>query len=186
MEEFELEPGEHIVKEVRQHPFVLALQLIPLVLLAFLPWFISGLISFLGAVSPDLVAAFAELRIPGNLERFATGLWLLGVWIAIFSLLTRYYLTVWVVTNIRIVDIQQWTFFSRQVSSFLLIRVQDMTTHVSGLIATIVGFGTLQVETAGSDEKFQMRGIARPEAIRDVIMSQVAQLHHEEKLGGGI
>lgn len=175
MEEFELEPGEEIIQNVRQHPFVLALRLLPLAFLFILPWFLSGFLSFVLSIGG---ASLPALHLPAHLARFFTGLWMLLVWTAAFGILTRYYLTVWVITNLRIVDIKQWSFFNREVSSFLLVRVQDMTTDVSGLLATIIGFGTLSVETAGKDDDFRMSGVAHPEGIRDTIMAQVAQLHH--------
>ncbi len=82
----------------------------------------------------------------------------------------------WIITNTRIVDIRQYGFFSRKVSSFLLSRVQDVTTDVEGFIETIFGFGTLNVETAGREELFQMRGIKKPTELRDLIMREVAVL----------
>jgi hypothetical protein len=181
MEEFELESGEEIIMMVRQHPFVLALRLIPLAILFFLPWFASGLFSLL---LNTIGAQTGNISFPSSVFTFLNGLWMLGVWTTAFGIITRYYLTVWVITNIRIVDIKQWGFFNRQVSSFLLVRVQDMTTDISGVLATLVGFGSLGVETAGKDEQFRMSGISRPERVRDVIMAQVAQLHHSDTLSG--
>jgi uncharacterized membrane protein YdbT with pleckstrin-like domain len=108
----------------------------------------------------------------------------LCVWTAAFGMSTRYYLTVWVITNLRIVDIKQHGFFNREVSSFLLTRVQDITTDVAGILGTLIGFGRLSVETAGKDEEFEMANIAHPEAVRDVIMAQVAQLHHADIISG--
>ncbi len=177
MEEFELEPGEVIVKEVRQHLFVLALRVIPILILAFLPWILFGALAVFAQMSTDAATAFLSFSPPPGAMRFLTGIWLLVVWTALFGLLTRYYLTVWVITNLRIVDIRQHGFFSREVSSFMLTRVQDVTTNVSGFLATLVGFGVLSVETAGNDENFFMHGIAHPEHVRDIIMRQVAQLH---------
>lgn len=177
MEEFELEPGEVVVAQVRQHLFVLALRVIPILVLAFLPWILFSILALFAQMNPEAGAAFLNLSVPESASRFLTGIWLLAIWTALFGLLTRYYLTVWVITNLRIVDIRQYGFFSREVSSFMLTRVQDVTTTVSGFLATLIGFGTLSVETAGNDDNFFMRGIARPEHVRDTIMRQVAQLH---------
>lgn len=186
MEEFELENGEIAIRSIRQHVFVLALKFIPLVILAFLPFFGLAFISFFAQMNPGTAEALAQAQIPEHTVRFFTGVWLLGILTAAFSIFTRYYLTVWVITNMRIVDINQYGFFSRKVSSFLLIRVQDVTTEVSGLLGTLIGFGRLSVQTAGNDEDFNMEGIAHPAIVRDVIMSQVTQLHHSEMQSGGM
>jgi len=180
MEEFQLEPGETIVRVVRQHVFVLILRLLPFVLLAFIPAILDLLLHFVrGSASVSLPAAQASALMPafGGTGRILTGIWLLFVWMAAFSTFLKYYLTSWIITNTRIVDIRQYGFFSRAVSSFLLIRVQDITTEIYGLIPTLVGYGHLHVETAGNDESFSMNGIAHPQQLRDQILNQVALLH---------
>ncbi len=186
MEEFELESGEQIVRMVRTHPFVLALRLLPFALLLLLPQVVTAFLSFASTMNPEMVAVFKSFSVPSGTIRFFSGIWYLGLWTGAFTVLTRYFLTVWVITNIRIVDIKQHGFFNREVSSFLLVRVQDITTEVSGILGTLIGFGRLSVETAGNDERFTMGSISHPEQVRDIIMSQVAQLHHEEKLGSGV
>lgn len=186
MEEFELEPGEIVVKSVRQHVFVLALQFLPLVVLLFLPAIASGFVSVFSNMNPATGAAISNIDLPDNVVNFFTGLFYLALVTAAFSLFTRYYLTVWVITNLRIVDISQKGFFNRHVSSFLLIRVQDLTTEVSGLLGTLIGFGRLSVQTAGQNEDFSMDGIAHPAYVRDVIMSQVAALHPQHSPASGV
>lgn len=173
MEEFELEPGEEIVSAVRVHPYVLAMRLLPFLLMVFVPVILSG-----------LIAAFVP-SFHSSLPRFFTGFWLLGVWVGAFTTFTQYYLTVWVITNLRIVDIRQRGFFNREVSSFMLTRVQDVTTDTSGLLATLFHFGRLSVETAGKDEDFAMNGIADPEGIRDLIMRHVAGAHQQNPVDTG-
>lgn len=179
MEEFELEPGETIIKQVRQHAFVLLLRLLPFVILAILPLFVAPTFDLLRSFS----SAEPGVRALEPLEphfRFFLGVWWLFLWMGIFNIVTKYFLTVWVITSHRIVDIEQIAFFSRKVSSFLLVRVQDVTTDVHGILATLIGFGNINVETAGGSEKFCMPGIKHPEYIRDLIMREVAKLHADD------
>lgn len=173
MEEFELEPGERIIKEVRQHPFVLFLRLVPIVLLALAPFIIVPLFEIL--LNQDSAGDGVSSHF-----RFFVGIWWIFLWMYIFHTFTKYFLTVWVITSHRIVDIHQVGFFRRKVSSFLLLRVQDVTTNIHGILQTLIGFGDINVETAGSYEKFCMRGIHAPEYIRDLIMREVALLHENE------
>lgn len=179
MEEFELELGETVIRTVHQHWFLLVVRLIPFLLLAWLPLGIGPVISFLAASSGTTfsLVQFAPLA------RFGLGIWWLLLWMSAFTLLTKYFLTMWVITSHRIVDISQDSLFSRQVSSFLLARVQDITTDVDGLFGTLIGYGTLNVETAGRAEKFAMDGVAHPEAIRDLIMREIADLQNTDGLG---
>ena len=180
MEEFELEPGEQIVRVVRQHLFVLVMRLVPFLLLALVPGVFALLIEFVRSAATNVSPALATTSIApafGHVGRILTGIWLLFIWMAAFSTFLKYYLTCWVITSTRIVDIRQYGFFSREVSSFLLIRVQDVTTEIHGMLPTLVGYGHLHVETAGNDESFSMTGIAHPQQLRDLILGLVAQLH---------
>jgi len=171
MEEFELEPGERVIRSVRKHWIIFTVRLLPYLILALLPLLLPVAVQMLSAAIPS----FADVG-PSPLWQFALGIWWLFLWIGAFNTFVRYYLDQWVITTTRIVDIHQYGFFSRQVSSFLLDRVQDVTTTVDGFLATMVGFGTLNVETAGRTEQFQMMGVANPEGLRDLIMREVADL----------
>lgn len=178
MEEFELEPGEHIILQVRQHLFVLLLKLLPFALLAIAPFVIVPLFAMFASLAGDAAPAASDLSSP---FRFFIGMWWLFLWMGVFQIITKYFLTVWVITSHRIVDIHQIGFFRRKVSSFLLVRVQDVTTDVHGILATLIGFGNINVETAGGNETFCMRGIRSPEYIRDLIMREVALLHQQDE-----
>ena len=71
-------------------------------------------------------------------------------------------------------NIKQRRFFSREVSSLFLSRVQDVTTDVTGILSSLLGIGDIKVQTAGEDVEFVMRGIPRPEQMRDVILKYVS------------
>ena len=178
MEEFELEPGEHVILEVRKHWLVFAVQLLPYLLLAVLPLFIPLLYSLLAEAAPGAAALVSHAPdFSTSWARFALGLWWLLLWVGGFNTFTRYFLDVWVVTSTRIVDIRQLGFFRRQVSSFLLGHIQNVTTDVEGILPTLFGFGTIHVETAGQDERFIMSGVGDPGGLRDLIMREVAEFH---------
>jgi uncharacterized membrane protein YdbT with pleckstrin-like domain len=178
MEEFELEPGEHVITQVRQHLFVLFLRILPLVFMAIAPFIVEPILSAILSMNEGAQAVAASGLSPSF--RFFVGLWWLLAWMMLFHIVTKYFLTVWVITSHRIVDIEQIGFFRRKVSSFLLVRVQDVTTDIHGILATLIGYGDINVETAGGNEEFRMRGIRSPEYIRDIIMTEVAKLHHSQ------
>ncbi len=178
MEEFELEPGERVTRSVRTHWVVLFFRLLPYAILAALPLFLPLAYNYLVLAQPVAAAKLvATLPQAAPWLQLLLAFYWLFIWITLFSIFTRYCLTVWIITTTRIVDIHQYGFFSRQVSSFLLNRVQDVTTDVDGLFGTLFGFGMLNVETAGRDEKFQMRGIVNPTELRDLIMREISELH---------
>ncbi len=181
MEEFELEPGEQVMRNVRKHWLVFLGMLLPYVFFALLPLFLPGIFGWATRAYPAFGELFMHLTLDNPLVRVGLGVWWLILWIGAFNSFTSYFLNVWVITSHRIVQIRQFGFFDRRVSSFLLARVQDVTTNVDGFLADIFGFGCVQVETAGtSSHMFVMDGVADPQGMRDLIMREIALLHKEE------
>jgi len=76
----------------------------------------------------------------------------------------------WIITDRRIIVIDQIRFFQRNVSIFRLERLQDIEFNVSGLIATVLNFGTLKAQTAGTHEhNFQTSGLPDPRGLQGLI-----------------
>lgn len=170
MKEFELEPGEHVVKETRKHWFLFLGELLPYAIIATIPFALPNLLT----LAPPLVgyATFFEYHTP--LMRAALGVWLLVSWTLAWGAFTRYFLNVWVLTNQRIVNIKQRRYFSREVSGLFISRIQDVTTDVRGIVSSLLGIGDIKVQTAAEDVEFVMRGIPRPEQMRDIILKYVS------------
>ncbi len=177
MRDVQLHSGEHIIRSVRKHWFVLVASLVPFALLAYLPTLILPFLGFIGNVIPHS-GEVARFQIAENeYVRFAYGLWLLLIWVAAFNTFTRYYLNQWVITTTRVIAMHQYGYFSREVSSVLLAKVQDVQSDIQGIFETLLGYGQLEVQSAGAQEHFIMEGIADPQGLRDLIMREIAQLH---------
>lgn len=176
MPEFELEPGEKVILTARKHWFIFAAGLLPYAILAVLPFTLPRVLSVFAASTP--LAVTVSYSQP--LFNAALGVWLLVVWTAAWGSFTRYYLNLWVLTNQRIVDITQRSYFSRKVSSLMLSRVQDVTTNVSGVLESLLGIGGITVQSAGAVDEFHMRGIPEPEHMRDLILRSVSAPATEE------
>lgn len=170
MKEFELEPGEHVVRELRKHWFLFAAELLPYAIIAVVPFALPKLL----LLAPPLAPYAAQLDYTAPLGRAALGVWLLVTWTGAWSAFTRYFLNAWVLTNERIVNIKQRRFFSREVSSLFLSRVQDVTTEVVGVVPSLLNIGDIKVQTAAEDVEFVMTGIPRPEQMRDIILRYVS------------
>ncbi|TSC70528.1 MAG: Membrane-flanked protein [Parcubacteria group bacterium Gr01-1014_49] len=170
MREFELEPGEHIVKESRKHWFLFLAGLLPYAIIAVIPFALPKLLAL--AEPFARYAPLFDYRMP--IARVGLGVWLLITWTSAWGSFTRYFLNVWVLTNKRLVDIDQRRYFHREVSSLPLSRVQDVTTNVTGVLSSMLGLGDIDVQTAGASDEFHMRGIPRPEQMRDLLLKYVS------------
>ena len=181
MDEFELEPGESVTLAVRKHWLVFTVEILPYIVLALVPLVLIAAFDYTLAGQPLYAPYTANLSLSNSWMRFLLGMWWLLMWTGAFNTFTRYFLDIWIITSMRIVDIHQFGFFRRQVTSFLLSRVQDVTTDVEGFLPTLFGFGTLRVETAGdASQHFSMTGIRNPETIRDLILREIDALRQQE------
>ncbi|MEK7120803.1 MAG: PH domain-containing protein [Patescibacteria group bacterium] len=165
---YQLESGEKIIRQVRKHwlPFVLEflfllfLAVLPLIAYVFVSDFVADKLAPVVVGDPTVLFLFVYL------------LWLVILWMILFYIWTDYYLDVWIITNRRIIDIEQKGFFNREVSSFRMDRLQDITISVEGFIATIFGFGNINVETASSDNNFVIPNASHPESVKNTILEQ--------------
>lgn len=171
MKEINLGPNEHIVIEVRKHWFYFVLELLPFAIFAALPFAAPKLL----ALAPPLAAYAAYFSYEELVPRVFLSLWLLFTWTAAWSAFTQYYLDILILTNERLVDVDQRGYFSRQVSSLLLSRVEDVTTNVHGILASMLRVGTLKVQSAGASPEFIIRGIPHPDRLRDLILKYVPE-----------
>jgi hypothetical protein len=168
--EFELEPGEKVLKEVRMHWFFFLARLLPFCILAIAPFLLPPVIRALGPAFEPF-SHFGGWGAP--IVRVALGVWWLLLWSAAFNIYTRYFLNAWIITNQRIVEMEQQGFFNREVSSLLLGRVQDITIDTRGLMHSLLDIGDINVQTAGAIDRFTMGNVPHPARLRDLILACV-------------
>jgi hypothetical protein len=160
-----LDQNEHIVIVLRKHWFMFALQVFVLVLGVIAP---LGLAAF---IPPEAVESLAQLNINSTFMVFLYTLWVLALWNIGFIAWTNYFLDTWVVSNRRIVDVDQQALFRRKVTTLMLEKVQDITIDTQGIFATLLGFGTMVLHTAGAENPdIVIRYAAHPQYAKDRIL----------------
>lgn len=159
-----LDKDEHIIIEVRKHWFIFMAQSLPLVFLVFLPFVINILIRGAGLSDVVVLGKHAQLFIT-----MVTATWMWIIWVAFFVLWTDYYLDILMLTNKRIIDIEQKGLFSRGISTFRLDRIQDITVNVNGIIPTFFNFGDIHIQTAGEVPEISVKSIPNPHNVREIV-----------------
>jgi uncharacterized membrane protein YdbT with pleckstrin-like domain len=170
---------------VRKHWFVLLLELaIPIIALP-LPFLLYDVVSGQEFV---IGAKTVSVALPEALLSFFGAVWALIIWMKLFGIWTDYYLDTWVITNKRIVDIEQKGFFRRHTGSFRMERIQDVTIEINGILATLLRFGDIHVQTAGESREFVIKGIPKPKRLKEEILRQsdivVEQTRSDEYIKG--
>ena len=186
LESLDLEPGEDILTVVRKHWFVLASELAGVVVGALLPIILLNI--FFG-----VSGAYGILTIDTNAYTpqitFLATLWLLFSVFSGFVIWTHYFLDLWIVTDRRIISVEQIHFFNRNVAIFRLERLQDIEFKISGLIQTFFNYGTISAQTAGHHEaNFKSSGMPNPDQLQATIQkamdARLSELNNRPNLSG--
>lgn len=176
-EKIQLEPEEKVLKLVRKHWFVIVTKLIGSFVALLFPFFLL----FLLAVIPNQLLAGADLTIAHytTLIIFGVAAWSILVIMAGFATWTHYYLDLWIITDRRIIVIDQVAFFNRNVSMFRLERLQDIEFLMRGIIPTLLNFGTIRAQTAGeSESNFKTKGLPDPRGLQALIQKAMDDRLH--------
>lgn len=160
-----LDSSEQIIVTIRKHPLVFCLQILVLFFGALIPLVFTVL-------APENVRlAFAGLFATGVFLVFAYVIWVLLLWMSAFVLWTNYFFDMWVVTNRRIIDIDQRTLFYREITTLMLEKIQDITVEIPGVLATLFGYGTLIIHTAGENKDIVIHFANNPQEAKDKILA---------------
>lgn len=73
------------------------------------------------------------------------------------------------VTNLRVIDVDQKGIFSRHVSESSLSAIQDVSWTKKGLWATLFGMGLVKIQTSGAQAVLEAEGIPSPERVHELI-----------------
>jgi len=159
-----LDKNEKVVLEVRKHWFILFARTLFLVFFILLP-----AILLIGVKMSDISEFITISGEPIYIWIALTSVWLLFVWIIFFVIWTDYYLDILIVTSKKVIDIEQKGLFHREVSTFHLNRIQDITIEINGIIATLLDFGNLHIQTAGEKREFIAKSIPCPSKVKKQI-----------------
>jgi hypothetical protein len=92
-------------------------------------------------------------------------------WTSFFYAWTKEYFDVWFITNKHVIAINQRQMFNREESFMELNRIQDVFFEREGFLATMLGFGRLRVQSAGTEQEFIIENVRDVESKAHIIMN---------------
>ena len=154
--------------------------------ITLVPIFLAGLLVFV--LPPLAYEGFLLYRPdifddPTHFTLFVLGasiFFLFGL-LFVFQTFIDYWLDVFIVTDKRILDIEQKGLFHRTVSELRLYRVQDVTAEVKGFLHTIFDYGDIYIQTAGERERFEFIDVAHPNQMAKTVL-ELAEEDRKEHL----
>lgn len=166
-------PGKDVNETVhlllRRHWTLMARNMVVLGIEAFVP--IVVFIFLAVGLNIDFSYGTAEATIA-----FLIGsIYYLFLWLLFLNQWIDYYLDIWIVTDKRILNVEQHGLFSRTVSELHISKIQDVTSIVNGKVQTFLDFGDVDVQTAGEQKRFMFEKVPHPRQVAKMIMD----LHHE-------
>lgn len=156
----QLHPGEKLIRIVHRHWIVIAGKMTVAAFLFVLPLSFFSFLSFL-----------PENKFVTPLLLYAISVYTLILSVVAFSMWIDYYLDIWIITDTRIIDIEQKGLFQREISEFMLERIQDVTIEHPSFIAMLLKYGTIRIHTAG-EKSFVARDLPRVEEIKNLIIAE--------------
>src|SRR5690606_31415112 len=73
-----------------------------------------------------------------------------------------YFLDVWIVTDQRIINIEQRGMFNREIAEHDLDKIQDVSGLQKGFFQTLFSYGYVHVQTAGEIQRFIFKQVDNP------------------------
>lgn len=149
------EREEKVVLLLRQHPLV------------NVPWILLVIAMLL---APLLVGRLGILAfLPPGFELIIILAWyLLTLAIAMENFLDWFF-NVYIVTNLRIVDIDFVNLIYKNVSDANIDKIQDVTYNMGGVIRTVFNFGNVVIQTAATIEQFEFDAVPNPARVVKIL-----------------
>lgn len=157
-----LEPGECILTVV--HRSVIGLVGIYLVAIVA----VIAIFGLVIAISPDTFDTSSD-----NISGSLSAIMVLGAILLVLILFTATYVyrqSRLLVTDKSLVQVIQKTLFIRKVSRLSMSNVEDVNEEQRGVLASIFNYGTLTVQTAGTEDNFIFTLCPSPAALADRII----------------
>jgi len=168
---------EKIIAKVRRHGITYVPTLIFFFVLLLVPF---GLYFLIANIFPTWLTS----NIGYTILTLLASIYYLSILLFFFTSFIEFYLDIHIITNDRMVDIEQITLFARKIAEVDLYQIQDVSSEVKGFFPTIFNYGNVDVQTAGSVPKFSMENVPKPHKLRRILLDMAAidKRHHRGKL----
>lgn len=171
-----LEPGEQVLTVIRRSIIgLLGIYLVAIVAVA-------AIFTLAVVLSPDTFNTSDQDVSPALSAMMALGATLLVL--ILFTATYVYRQSRLMITDRSLVQILQKTLFIRKVSRLSMSNVEDVNEEQRGILANVFNYGTLTVQTAGTEDNFIFTLCPNPAGLADRIIEArqaYAKLHPNEK-----
>ena len=149
------EKGEQVVLIIRSHwivyiPYLflaIIIFILPFVLTSLMPAFFSNVALLISLVITSLLVS-------------------LGI---IVSSFVKWFYTVHIITDQRVVDLDFTSIMNHSMAEAQLEKIEDVTHKQLGVIGSIFDVGSVYIQTAGAQNEIEFLNVPRPRDIHDIL-----------------
>ena len=149
------EEDENIVLFLRQHIVILIMYILESAFYIFL--------AILGAF------ALKSLGVKASIIMAVLLLGFLYFITALIYSVAKWYFNVFIVTNMRLIDLDFTNLFSSRWSGTPLDRVEDISVATPGIYSTFFNMGNLYIQTAAEKPEFEIKNVPDPHTMQDIV-----------------
>jgi uncharacterized membrane protein YdbT with pleckstrin-like domain len=109
----------------------------------------------------------------GNIFYIVGGLAILFIFAVISKIWFVYSNSFCLITDQRVINVDQLGFFNRQITETEFSKIQDVTNSTNGMIGTALNVGKVEIQTAGKENKLTIRHIPDPYQVQQEITKNI-------------
>ncbi len=149
------EKDEKVILLLRAHPIINLKWILVTVLMLFVP---------------GIVGAFGFLAsLPTGFDLIITLAWYLVTMAYALENFLSWYFNVYIVTTLRVIDVDFYNLIYKQVSDANIDKIQDVTYNMGGVGRTIFNYGDVFIQTAAEVSEFDFLAVPNPDKVAKII-----------------
>lgn len=162
---------ENIVLILRRHPITQVKFLLIAGFLFFVPLL----------VLPTPLANYLSLSLK---TAFVVG-WYMFLISYLLEVFLVWFFNVFIITDERIIDVDFLSLIFKSVSSAKIENIEDVTIATGGVVASIVDYGTVLIQTAGEVPEIQFEDVPQPAKVAKILNELILE-EEQEKIEGRV
>jgi len=93
----------------------------------------------------------------------------LGIFFGV-RLFLKWWLSVFAISERRLIVVDQSGYFDRHVTELPFTKVHDVAYRIKGVLPTVFRYGTVIIESAGSEEPLEVEKVRRPAVLQSLLV----------------
>jgi hypothetical protein len=142
------------------------------------------LIAFIGLFFPILLFAspFLDFLQPNYKAAVVIGWYLVLSGFAL-EIFLSWYFHVFFITDRRVIDVDFHSMVHKDVTSAKLENIQDVSYVTAGVLASLINYGTVYLQTAGTQAKVEFEKVPQPAKVAKIINELIVQKKRKMRRG---